>query len=56
MFELLGAIFDGLWRLVDIPITVDELTFTPWQFFLYFIMLGVFIKLLKVKSGKGTSK
>lgn len=56
MFELLGAIFQGLWRLVSIPITVEGLTFTTWQFFLYFIMLGIFIKLIAGKSNKGAGQ
>lgn len=51
IMQALGSIIGFVWGLLSIPITVDNIQFTTWQFFLFIIFVALIVNFIFGKEG-----
>lgn len=45
-FQGIKLVIDGIWTMLCLNLTFDNITFTIWQFFAFFIILGLMTKMI----------
>lgn len=51
IMQALGVIIGFVWGLLSIPIQVDNIEFTTWQFFLFIVVIALFLNFIFGKEG-----